>query len=118
MADKKMTLQLGGQNLVLNYGVNYFYKYFKEGTGMDLLTFSKTEIDSVSLIEFVAGLIYAGHMAESKISNTNHTLTKQQVDEYVWALSPEESGKIFEQYNNLMSEGKETGEPGGQTENL
>lgn len=33
---KKITITLFDKELTLNFGVNYFYKYFKEATGIDL----------------------------------------------------------------------------------
>lgn len=37
---KKTTIVFNGNEIVLNFGVSYFYKYFKEATGIDLYSSS------------------------------------------------------------------------------
>lgn len=105
-----MTALLGERELVLNVEANCFYEFFQEKTGQDYFQFVTTQKGYNDVITFVKGLIYAGHMAESEIEGTNHLLSKEEVDKYVRAMTPEQSGKIFNDYNALMGVEKKEGE--------
>lgn len=50
MADKKITLSIAGQEVVCNFGVNYFYKFYNEITGNDPLVKGFGEVEGVALL--------------------------------------------------------------------
>src|SRR5688572_26559492 len=115
MEYKQMTLQIGEQDFVLNIEAMCFYDYFKEKTGQDYFEFLDTVSKNLSgTKEFIQGVVYAGMMAHSEISETNHTLSKEEVDKHIRRLRPQDINKIMSDYNSLQEPEKE-GESGGQT---
>jgi hypothetical protein len=107
---KKMTALLGEKEYVLNVEANCFYEFFQDKTGQDYFDLVKNQKGYSDVIQFVKGLIYAGHMAESEIEGTNHTITKEEVDKFVRFMTPEQTTKIFNDYNALMGAQKKEGE--------
>lgn len=65
--NKVKTLQVRDKNVVVNFGVNYFYKYFLEATGVDLIADGLVNLGSVKIFDYLAAFIYSGYRAECSL---------------------------------------------------
>lgn len=81
--DKKMTLRIGDKEVILNLGVNYFYKYFKEVTDIDLFANPYLDVMSIKLIEYTKGYIMAGHKAHCSVSWSSEVITLEELDHFL-----------------------------------
>ena len=112
---KKMSVNIGGKDLTLNFGVGRFYNIFKDATGFDLLDqtvdFSTTKMNVV-----VQGLVYAGYIAECKVNKKEPELTKDWIYD---TLLDEDTSKIYADYAAIVNpkaaeELEEAGKKNGQ----
>lgn len=103
MADKKFTLAIGGKELVLNIGANYFYEFFEQATGIDLFKEGMVDVGSIKFIKYVKGIIYAGHHAECGVNKLTPEFTKEEIDHLVMCMNEDEITDIFIQYSSVRS---------------
>ena len=116
MADKKIKLLVAGQEVDCNFGVNYFYKHYKEVTGVDILVDGLKGLTSTEMFDVVASLYYAGYLAECSLSKKAAGLTKEEFDDLVLSSDEEGVGKMVNDYAATIK--VETGEDQAQTESL
>lgn len=109
MGNKKMTVSLGGKELVLNFGTGRFYNEFKEAAGYDLTTLGDG-FDAAKLVFVVQNIVYAGYVAEKKKNKEQVELTKELVYDLV---IDEDTTEIFNEYTALVNPEK-PGEQNGQ----
>lgn len=86
MADKKLTLQIGGKDIVLNYGSNWFFEHYKKDSGHDLVKdpgFSEVDITGTGLFGTVCSLIWAGHSAECSLNKKATDVARHEVVDHV-----------------------------------
>lgn len=107
---KKMTVSLGGKDLVLNFGVNRFYHLFKEGTGHDILNLGEG-FDIDKLVLFAQGFIYAAYYSECKLNKVAPEFTKDEIFEFVMDADSSLPGDIFRKYNESVSPGEANSQP-------
>lgn len=105
-----MTVSLGGKELKLNFGVNRFYHLFKEGTGIDLMTFGEG-IDSDKLVLFAKGFIYAGYMSECKLNKQTPEFSKDDLFEMVMDADSSLPAELLTKYQEGVTPGEATSQP-------
>src|SRR5688572_20071703 len=98
---KKITVELSGKEIVLNFGVGRFYNLFKEATGKDLLTFSDN-FDTVKLVEVTQGIVYAGYYAECKLNKEQPSFTKEEIFEAILDSDTSFINDVFVKYSDSV----------------
>jgi hypothetical protein len=83
---KKVNISLGSETLTLNLGVNYFYKFCKEATGIDLIKDGVAEVESIRLFDYAKGLVYGGYAAECAINKVAPSLTPDDVEYHIMSM--------------------------------
>lgn len=111
MSDKKVTIHVNGQDAVCNFGINYFYKHFKEITGIDLLVEGLKGFSSTELFDLVGRLYYAGYKAECSKNKSDAVLTEQDFTDMVLSGDEALASKLVNDYVNTLPKG----EPEAQT---
>lgn len=114
---KKITIELSGKELVLNFGIGRFYEEFKSCTGEDLITLAQG-FDSSKLISIVKGLVWAGYFSECKKERKQLLFTKEEVFELVSDCETDWIAQTFKKYTDtIQSNGVAPGEVVSQLEN-
>jgi hypothetical protein len=88
--NKEKTLIVADKEIPVNFEINYFFKFFKDKTGIDLLR-GKIDIDdtdTISVFEWLSLLIYAGNNAYQKLHKTGDPLTADDAQDLVFTLTP------------------------------
>lgn len=109
MADKKIKLSIEGQEVVCNFGVNYFYKHFEEITGIDPMLKGFGEMEGLRLFDAIVNIFYAGYKAEQSFKREEAVLSREVFEYYVQSKDIEGVNKMSEEFANL-SEVKTNGE--------
>jgi hypothetical protein len=99
---KKTNITINGIILPLNLGVNYFYKYCKEATGIDLIADGMVDIKSVRLFDYAKGLVYGGYAAECSVNKTPIVHTPADIEAMVMSSTTEEVTDIIVQCSACM----------------
>jgi hypothetical protein len=89
--NKTNTLKISGRSIEVNFSVNYFFKYFLEATGIDLLDekpINVEESNTSKIFDYLSGLIYAGNKAKHSLEKTEGALTKEEATDMVFCLTP------------------------------
>ena len=90
----------------LNLSVNYFYKYFLQITGKDLLLDSRLEDASgVKAFDYAAAFIAAGHQAWAKVEKKEVRMTYDEVEEKINSMPLSEAGGIVIEMVQMVSRG-------------
>jgi hypothetical protein len=101
------TVSIGELKLSLNLSVNWFYKYFLEITGIDLLANPRLEdATGVKSFEYAAAFVAAGYRAQCKMDKTEVKHTKEEIEDMIMSLDPVEAVGIVLQLTSEMG-GKE-----------
>lgn len=90
--NKEKTLIVAGKQIPVNFEINYFFKYFKEASGVDLLKgkLDIDETDTIAVLEWLTSLIYAGNNAYQKLHKKKNPLTADEAQDLVFTLTPVE----------------------------
>jgi hypothetical protein len=117
MADKKIKLSVAGQEVVCNFGVNYFYKHFYEITGVDMLVDGLKGIETTKMFEVVPHIYFAGYKAECSVSKTDSQLNKDDFEHHVLSMDEAGATNLIKDYLNAINPKEETkqGEEQAQT---
>ena len=111
---KKISVELNGKEIVLNFGIGRFYNLFKEATGKDLLTFS-SDFDTTKLVEVTQGIVYAGYYAECKLNKASPLFTKDEIFESILDADVSFINEVFTKYSDsVRSNGVAPGEAASQ----
>jgi hypothetical protein len=103
---KQKQIKIQDVTLPINLGVNYFYKYFFEMTGVDLIANPKLEgAEGVKMFEYAAAFIAAGYKAECKITKTDELHTKDDIEHMINSMDLLDASKIVIELVNLMNGG-------------
>lgn len=102
MADKKITLSIAGQEVVCNFGVNYFYKHFKEISGKDMLVEGLKGIETTQMFDIIHDLYYAGYRAECSVKREEPKLTGDDFEHFVLSSNEAGAGKLITDYLNTI----------------
>lgn len=113
---KKTQVTISGKQITLNLGVNYFYKFFLEATGIDLIKEGLVEVQSVRIFDYVAGFIYAGAKAESMLTKQPFELTFDAVSHEVMSMNEKEASELLMTCALLMSGEKKDDDPNAVTQ--
>lgn len=91
--NKKTSIEIDGKDVVLNYGANYFYEFFKEDSGQDLI--EKPEIDvqslqSTKLFSFTQSLVWSGYQCECAVNRVDPDFNRQDIKHLVMSKNDTE----------------------------
>lgn len=84
--NKEAILNVSGKTIHVNFGVNYFYKYFLEATGVDLIASGLIDTQSVKIFDYLAGFLYAGNKAHCSLTDQRFDLSKEKVEKMVYSM--------------------------------
>jgi aldehyde:ferredoxin oxidoreductase len=115
MADKKITLSIGGQEVVCNFGVNYYYLFFNEITGIDMLVEGLKGIGTTQMFKIIPAIYCAGYMAECRLKKEDPKFTKDDFEHHVLSMDEAGAEKMAIDYSKAINPPK-PGEATAQTE--
>jgi len=84
-----MTLNIAGKDYVLNFGVNWFYEFYKQDSSHDLIkdpAFEIVDMQSTELFKTVQSLIWAGLKSESEMKGEACPIGREAVTHYVMSM--------------------------------
>jgi hypothetical protein len=94
---------IGKNQFSLNLSVNWFYKYFLEITGIDLLANPRLEdATGVKAFEYAAAFVAAGYQAQCKMDKTEVKFSKDQIEDMIMSLDPASAVGIVLQLTSEM----------------
>jgi hypothetical protein len=95
-------IKIGEVSFNLNLTVNWFYKYFLEITGIDLLATPRLDdATGVKAFEYAAAFISAGYQAQCKLDKTEVKYSKDVIEDMIMSLDAAKATEIVLQ---LVSE--------------
>lgn len=115
MADKKITLEIAGKSVTCNFGINYFYKHFKDITGIDMLLNGFGDTDGVNALEATKNILYAGYKAENSLNKSENGLTIEDFDHHLSSMDTKGVNDLMIKFVNIINP-EQKGEPEAQTE--
>lgn len=119
MADKKFNLEIGGKTVTCNFGINYFYKHFKEITGIDMLIEGFGNTDGVNALDATKNVLFAGYKAELSMNKKDPELTIEDFDHHLSSMDTKGVNELMIKFVNIINpEQKVPGEEMAQTEAL
>lgn len=84
--ERKIKLSISGKDVVLNFGINWMYEHFFNDTGIDIIKDSD-KLDEMStgigFYKILIAYIWAGHLAECSLNNTDPVITRDEVTRYI-----------------------------------
>lgn len=89
--NKTNILNISGKTIRVNFSVNYFFKYFFETTGIDLLGEKAIDIEesnTIKVFEQLSALVYAGNKAQHSLDKQDGALSLEQASDLVYSLTP------------------------------
>jgi hypothetical protein len=89
--NKTNILNISGKTIRVNFSVNYFFKYFFETTGIDLLgekSIDVEESNTIKVFEQLSALVYAGNKAQHSLDKTDGALSIEEANDLVYSLTP------------------------------
>jgi hypothetical protein len=107
MPDKLITLTVEGKQAVCNFGINYFYKHYKELTGTDLLVNGLDGITTVKLFEIIPALYCAAYLSECSKHRKDPEIKLDDFAHHILSLDEAGAAKMLTDYTNLLSPPKE-----------
>lgn len=115
MANKKIKLTINEQEVVCNFGVNYFYKHFKEVSGVDMLVDGLKGIETTKMFDIIHDLYYAGYKAQCSSNKEEPKLTHADFEYFVMSADESVASKLITDYLNTIKVPELPGEPPAQT---
>lgn len=100
---------INGSEAPVNFGVNWFYKFYNEASGKDLLTGFNIEGPS-QVLDLCINLYFAGYMAASKVDKFAPVLKKQDFEDYVMGLTMAEATDLMKGYTDTIKKTAPSGE--------
>lgn len=116
MSYKKIKLSIAGQEVVCNFGINYFYRHYKDITGIDPMVGGFGEVEGLELFDTIGNIFYAGYRAESSLKKAEPVLSKEDFIYYVMSMDRDGVNKMSEEFTNLIvTKEDQPGEQAAQT---
>lgn len=97
MNKKEKTLLIADREIPVNFSINYFFKFFRDKTGVDLLSNQKInldESDTIAVFDYLSSLVFAGNNAYSKLHKTS-ALSNEEASDLVYTMTPEDALKLL-----------------------
>lgn len=119
MIRKNMILPIKGKNVVLNFDANFFYEFYKEDSGHDLIAnpvFDPETLGSTEIFKLVQSIIWAGYQSECAVKEQATELTKDNIRHFVMSKNETSamdvlyelisclSGKTVEEIKNVETQ--------------
>lgn len=99
-------IQVANHELELNLKANYFYKFFLEITGVDLIENPViSDAKGIKSFDYAAAFIAAGHLAHSKVSGVEPKLTREQIEHEIGSMEIEKASTIVIELVTMMNGG-------------
>lgn len=102
-------LTINGIDAPVNFGVNWFYKFYNEASGKDLLVGFNVN-GPTEVLELCVNLYYAGYMAASKVDKFTATLKKDDFEDYVMGLTMTQATELMKAYTDTVKKSQSEGE--------
>lgn len=112
MSDKKVTIEINGKEAVCDFGVNWYYKFYYEATGKDLLVTGLQSLASSEMFDMLPALFFAAYKAECKMTKKDPELELKDFEELLLSSDEAFAGKML---NDFLTARGVTGEPEAQT---
>lgn len=115
---KRITVTIADKEIVIDFGVNYFHKHFKDLSGIDMLSEGVSGFLTLEGFSIAAKMIVAGNMAvkslESKYPEPAAApdATVGEVEHYFYSQDQETAYKIIADLIAAFAPKKEDEEPG------
>jgi hypothetical protein len=97
-------IKVAGEELTLNLSTNYFYKFFYQITGIDLVAHPTIpDAEGIKMFDYAAAFIAAGYKANCKIEGQEEKLTKETIEHLINSMELDEAGRIVVELVALMN---------------
>lgn len=98
--------------LPINLGVNYFYKYYLEYTGHDLLKTPQLvenpeDLEGLKAFELASNLISAGHRAAASLNRMEPTFSRDDIEHMINSLTGVEAVGLFYKLMSVINADKD-----------
>lgn len=87
-----MTLSIGGKDYALNFGVNWFYEFYKQDSGHDLIkdpSFTLKDTGSTEVFSVIQSLMWAGYKSECRVNKQPEELLREDIENHVMGCDTE-----------------------------
>ncbi len=101
MADKLITLSLGGQDRILDIGKFWFTKFYGEITKGDPISSTQVILDPSTQFDWVVAIVYAGLKCHAKVTKVELNISKEDVENWIGEKEADEITIIIKQYADL-----------------
>lgn len=101
--NKEKDLNISGRIVPVNFGINYFYKYFLEATGIDLIAQGLIDVNTVKVFDYTAGFIYAGHKAHCSLKKTECNISSEDAMDMIYSMSEKDATEMLTECLALMA---------------
>lgn len=111
--NKSNSLIISGRTIRVNFSVNYFFKYFLEATGIDLLneTSAIEESNTIKVFDHLSGLVYAGNRAQHSLDKTDGALSFDDAKDLVYSMTPVDAVVLLSECVNTLNGGEKNAQP-------
>ena len=92
-----------GQDVVCNFGVNYFYKHFKEISGVDMLVDGLKGIETTKMFDIIPALYFAGYKAECSVNKKESKIPYEIFEFHVLSTDEKGAAKMITDYLDLLT---------------
>jgi len=110
MIEKKLTLEIKGKPYELNFGINYFFEFYKNDSGHDLIkdpAFENIDLQSTQVFNLVQSLIWAGIKAEAALHDREVSEeTREKIRKYVMGLDVLQTVELMNKITECIAGGK------------
>lgn len=111
-------LEISGQTVTCNFGVNYFYKHFNEITKIDMLVDGLKGIETTKMFDLIPAIYYAGYKAECSKKDVEPSLKFKDFEKYVLGGDEALAAKMINDYLGIIKTEDKPGELMAQAETL
>jgi hypothetical protein len=95
--DKKLSLKIGEKEVSLNFGVNWFFEFYKNDSGHDLVKDPNLELldlRSIEVFSYLKNMIWAGYQAECKMQKVPTELSREDVENYIMGGTEQQAADL------------------------
>jgi hypothetical protein len=107
---KQISIELGGENRVIDVGKFWFTKFYGEATGSDPINSTDIIINPEKQFDFVVNMVYAGLKADCTVHKREINFTKEDVQYWVGCLEDDRVSELINEYVRITSKPEKKGE--------
>lgn len=103
--NKEKELIIADKEVPVNFEINYFFKFFRDKTGVDLLSNSKLNIDdsdTIAVFDYLSSLLFAGNNAYQKLHKKEDPLSSDEVQDLIYTMTPVDALTLLQECSTVL----------------